>query len=115
MRGGTPLVADVYRMGARDQRPNEARPDMLVYTSEELAKGYTVSLGVYDALYAASSAPDTDFVARLVHVYPDGRAIGVTDGLFRASIRESPSVTPGIITLTWSTLIKPSEVYEYGI
>ncbi len=68
MRDGTPLVADVYRMGARDQRPNEARPDMLVYTSEELAKGYTVSLGVYDTLYAASSAPDTDFVARLVHV-----------------------------------------------
>jgi uncharacterized protein len=53
---------------------------VLVDTSEELAKGYTVSLDVYGALYAASSAPDTDFVVRLVHVHPDGGPSGLRMG-----------------------------------
>ena len=112
--GGALLMPEVYRKGARDQRPNEARPDVLVYTSEELAEDYTAIGPVYAMLYAASSAPDTDFVARLVDVYPDGRAIGVTDGIIRASARES-FPAPSVITPTQPTPIKPGEVYEYVI
>jgi putative CocE/NonD family hydrolase len=104
----------VYRAGARDQRPIEERPDVLVYTSEELAEGYTVIGAVYTTLYAASSAPDTDFVARLVDVYPDGRAIGVTDGIIRASARESYP-TPGVLEPVEPSPIVPGEVYEYVI
>ncbi len=87
--GGALLMPEIYRAGARDQRPNEERPDVLVYTSEVLEEDYTVIGRAYAVLYAASSPPDTDFVARLVDVYPDGRAIGVTDGIDRASARES--------------------------
>jgi putative CocE/NonD family hydrolase len=112
--GGALLMPQIYRAGARDQRPNEERPDVLVYTSEELAEDYTVIGPVYATLYAASSAPDTDFVARLVDVYPDGRAIEVTDGIIRASARESYPA-PGVIKPTQPTLIKPGEVYEYTI
>ncbi len=71
--GGALLMPQVYRPGPRDQRPNEERPDVLVYTSEELTEDYTAIGTVYATLYAASSAPDTDFVARLVDLYPDGR------------------------------------------
>jgi len=34
-------------------------------------------------LYASSSAVDTDFVAKLVDVYPDGRSINVAEGILR--------------------------------
>jgi putative CocE/NonD family hydrolase len=112
--GGALLMPGVYRAGARDQRSIEDRPDVLVYTSEELAVDYTAIGAVYATLYAASSAPDTDFVARLVDVYPDGRAIGVTDGIIRASARDSYPA-PGAIEPVEPSPIVPDEVYEYVI
>ena len=51
--------------GPCDQRPNEARPDMLVYTGEPLAADLEVTGPVTLKFWAASSARDTDFVARL--------------------------------------------------
>jgi len=39
-------------------------------------------------LYVMSDAPDTDFVARLVDVYPDGTAIPIADGIARMRYRE---------------------------
>src|ERR671920_1256468 len=108
--GGAILMPAVYRAGPRDQRPIEERQDMLVYTSEELLEDYTAIGPVYVTLYAASSAPDTDFVARLVDVYPDGRAMVVTDGIIRASARESYPA-PGTIKPAQPTLIEPGEVY----
>jgi putative CocE/NonD family hydrolase len=112
--GGAVLMPGVYRAGARDQRPIEDRPDVLVYTSEKLAEDYMAIGYVYAILYASSSAPDTDFVARLVDVYPDGRSIGVTDGIIRASARESYP-TPGVIEPVEPSPIVPGEVYEYVI
>jgi putative CocE/NonD family hydrolase len=112
--GGALLMPEVYEAGPVDQRPIEDRSDVLVYTSEELAENHTAIGPVYVTLYAASSAPDTDFVARLVDVYPDGRAMVVTDGIIRASARESYPA-PGTIKPAQPTLIEPGEVYEYVI
>jgi uncharacterized protein len=50
----------------------------LSYTSAVLDAPYTVIGAVWVTLFAASSAADTDFVARLVDVHPDGRAINLT-------------------------------------
>jgi putative CocE/NonD family hydrolase len=48
---------------------------------------------------AATSARDTDFTAKLTDVYPDGRSMLVTDGIVRASYRNSVEkaelLTPG--------------------
>ena len=112
--GGAILMAPIHRPGPRDQRGIEARPDVLCYTSEVLQDDYTVIGPVYATLFAASSAPDTDFVARLVDVYPDGRAIGVADGIIRASARESYPA-PGTVDPTRPSPIKPGEVYRYAI
>ena len=38
-------------------------------------------------LNISSSARDTDFVARLVHVWPDGRATNIQEGALRARYR----------------------------
>ncbi|MDQ3567333.1 MAG: CocE/NonD family hydrolase [Actinomycetota bacterium] len=112
--GGPSLLADIHRPGACDQREVEGRSDVLVYTSEVLRENYTVIGAVHATLFAASSAPDTDFVVRLVDVYPDGRAIGIADGILRASARESYPA-PVIISPTAPSLIVPGEMYEYAV
>jgi putative CocE/NonD family hydrolase len=112
--GGSILMADIHRPGPRDQRGIEGRPDVLLYTSQVLESPYTVLGSVYVTLFAASSAPDTDFVARLVDIYPDGLAICVTDGILRASARESYQA-PGVVRPVAPSPIEPGEVYEYVI
>ena len=112
--GGPTLMAPIHGPGARDQRPIEDRPDVLTYTSEPLVEDYTVLGPVYATLFASSSAPDTDFVTRLVDVHPDGRAIGIADGIVRASARESYPA-PGVVTPTPPSPIEPGGVYEYCV
>ena len=112
--GGSILMADIHRPGPRDQREIENRPDILLYTSPVLESPYTVLGSVYVTLFAASSALDTDFVARLVDVYPDGRVICVADGILRASARESYPA-PGVVRPVAPSPIEPGEIYEYVI
>jgi putative CocE/NonD family hydrolase len=112
--GGAVLLAPIHRSGPRDQRAIEARPDVLCFTSPALENPYTVLGSVYVTLFAASSAPDTDFVARLVDVHPDGRAICVCDGILRASARESYPA-PGVVRPVAPSPIEPGGVYEYVI
>ena len=112
--GGPVLMADIHCLGPRDQRKIEDRPDVLVYTGPALESPYTVLGSVYVTLFAASSAPDTDFVARLVDVYPDGRALCVADGILRASARDSYPA-PGVVRPVATSPIEPGEVYEYVI
>ncbi len=74
--------------GSYDQRKIEIRQDVLVYTSEILKRRIEVT-GFIDAVLSVSSdAKDTDFTAKLVDVYPDGRAFNVQEGILRARYRE---------------------------
>ena len=72
--------------GAFDQREVEQRDDVLVYTSEPLAEDLTVIGPVEVRLWAASSARDTDFTAKLVDVHLDGYAHNVSEGIVRARV-----------------------------
>jgi putative CocE/NonD family hydrolase len=112
--GGAILMAPIHRPGARDQREVEARPDVLLYTSEVLREEYTALGPVHATLFAATSASDTDFVVRLVDVYPDGRTIVVTDGVIRASHREG-FPAPGVIRSAGPKPVEPGRVYEYRL
>lgn len=92
--------------GPFDQRPNERRDDVLVYTSAVLDEDLEVTGPLSVQLHISSSAPDTDFTARLVDVYPDGRALNFSEGIIRARYRdsrESPS------------LMEPGKVYALTI
>jgi uncharacterized protein len=112
--GGAVLMAPIHRPGARDQREIEDRPDVLVYTSETLREDYTVLGPVHATVFAATSAPDTDFVVRLIDVYPDGRAIGVADGVIRASAREA-FPAPGVTRPAGPKPVEPGRVYRYNV
>jgi predicted acyl esterase len=74
--------------GPRDQREVESRPDVLSFTGDALTEDVEVTGPVRVTLHAATSAADTDFTAKLVDVWPDGRALGVTDGIVRARYRD---------------------------
>ncbi|MBE2203541.1 MAG: CocE/NonD family hydrolase [Chthoniobacterales bacterium] len=93
-------------LGLRDQREIEKRADVLVYTSEPLEEAMEVTGVVTAELYISSSAPDTDFTVKLVDVAPDGRALGVTDGIVRARYRNQ--VPEG-------ELLEPDKVYRVPI
>jgi putative CocE/NonD family hydrolase len=69
--------------GAVDNRPLEARPDVLVYTSEVLAAPLTLLGPVTAELHVSSTLDHTDFFVRVCDVDPDGRSSNVCDGLRR--------------------------------
>jgi hypothetical protein len=70
--------------GPFDQSDVERRPDVLCYTSAPLPEDLEVVGPVTLRLWAASSARDTDFTAKLVDVEPDGTAWNLCDGIIRA-------------------------------
>ena len=78
-------------MGVLDQTKIEKRQDVLVYTGEALSQDTEVTGPISLSLYAASSAPDTDFTAKLIDLRPDGYAQNIAEGVIRAA---SASRTP---------------------
>ncbi|MSP13597.1 MAG: CocE/NonD family hydrolase [Chloroflexi bacterium] len=92
--------------GPRDQRDCERRPDVLVYTSAPLDQPLEVTGPLQASLYAATSAADTDFVARLCDVYPDGAARILAEGILRARFRAGCDQPQPV---------EPGQVYRYDI
>jgi putative CocE/NonD family hydrolase len=84
-----------FRAGALDQQPVEARDDVLVFTSAPVELPLSLAGPVTGTLYVATDGPDTDFVARLVDVYPDGRAMTLTDGVTRLRYRDGLAIPAG--------------------
>jgi putative CocE/NonD family hydrolase len=117
---GGPLCCDAVHLpaGPRDQRPVEARNDVLVYSTAPFGKDVEVTGPVSLDLYVKSSAVDTDFTAKLVDVWPNGFAQNLTEGILRARYRDSQEkpelMTPGqdykLTVDLWST----SNVFKQG-
>ena len=98
---GTPTVA-----GPRDQRPIESRKDVLVYTSEALTAPVAIAGPVKMKLFAATDGKDTDWMVKLVDVYPDGFAMNIAEGILRARFRNG---------LDKMELLEPNRVYEFEV
>jgi len=98
-------------IGPEDQRPAEARSDVLVYTTPAFAKDTEVTGPVSLDLYVSSSAVDTDFTGMLVDVWPNGFAQNLASGILRLRYRNSqekpelanPGETYHITVDLWST------------
>lgn len=107
--GGASFLPDLIvsaNAGPRDQRPLDARADVLTYVSEPLERPLEVIGPVELVLYASSSALDTDFTGKLIDVHPDGRAELLTDGILRARYRDS---------LAEPAPLEPGRVYELRV
>jgi uncharacterized protein len=92
--------------GPDDYRTIEERSDVLVYTSEPLADDTEVCGPLRVRLAAASSARDTDFMAKLIDVWPNGFAQRLNDGMVRARFRQG---------MDKPSLIETGRVYDYDL
>lgn len=104
-KGGS-IVSYVYPAGSVDVSDVQQRPDVLSYTTEPLQQDLDVAGPLRMILYASSSAVDTDFVARLTDVFPDGRAIQLQAGALRTRYRD-PDSEP--------SFLEPGQVYRLEI
>ncbi len=104
--GGTTLYLGESVAGPFNQQHLETRQDVLCYSSEAFDKPVDIVGPVVLRLYAASTAEDTDFVAKLVDVFPDGRSMLVCDGCRRARFRYG---------FDKEVFLKPGTVEEYEI
>ena len=83
-RGGANLALPA---GPFDQRRVSSRPDVLRFVTAPLAAPLEATGRVKVRLYVSSDAPDTDFTAKLIDVYPDGREILLLDSIQRVKLR----------------------------
>ncbi len=122
--GGTSSNDGLMLQGAWDQKggphvwnwtdplPLSARNDVLVFATAPLAEDVEVTGELEVHLWATSSAPDTDFTAKLLDVYPPspdfpgGFDLNLTDGIVRARFRDS---------LEKESLLEPGKPYRYTI
>ena len=81
-----------------DQREASGRPDVLVFVSEELSAAVKISGQPIANLLASTSGTDSDWVVKLIDVYPDevagqeemgGYQLMVSADVFRGRYRES--------------------------
>jgi uncharacterized protein len=72
-----------------DQIATHQRWDVLVYTGEVLSENLQIAGTPEFTLYAATSAPDTDWVIKLLDIHPDGKQMLVSMGVLRAKFHQS--------------------------
>jgi uncharacterized protein len=100
--------------GPDDYSGVEGRGDILVFTSEPLAQPLEVIGAVKVIAHVATSAADTDVMAKLVDVYPGGFAQRLCDGMVRLRFRDGfgaeRPVTPGDVyeveIRMWDTCVR---------
>ena len=90
----------------QNQRTLDGRRDILCYQTDPVEEPIEVTGPITVHLWAASSARDTDFVVKLMDVWPDGFVQELCYGIVRARYRES---------FTSPSLIEPGRTYEYTI
>ena len=95
-----------------DSLPLSARRDVLVFMTPPLAGDLEVTGPIDVKLWASSSAPDTDFTAKLIDVHPPSRDfpagidMNLEDGILRARFRNS---------LEKAELMQPGTIYPFTI
>lgn len=105
--GGRLCCADhQLAAGPADQRPNETRRDVMMFSTAPLTHDLEVTGFIHLKLFASSSAVDTDFTAVLADVDRTGYARFLTDGIVRARYRNSTSK---------AERLQPGKVYEFDI
>ncbi|HEU0139539.1 MAG TPA: CocE/NonD family hydrolase [Bryobacteraceae bacterium] len=112
LQGGWDQKCGEHVWNCKDTLPLSARRDILVFQTPPLTEDVEVTGPIDVKLWASSSAPDTDFTAKLIDVhppspdFPGGIDMNIEDGILRARFRDS---------LEKQELMKPGTVYEFTI
>ena len=104
--------------------PLSARNDVLVFQTPPLEQDTEVTGEIEARLWISSTAPDTDFTAKLLDVYPadedwpGGFDLNITDGIARSRFRESDKeeklMTPGEVCPLTIRLYPTSNIFKKG-
>jgi len=94
------------KKGPMDQRAIGPRKDILKFVTPALGSPVEVTGRVTVELWGESDAPDTDWMVKLIDVYPDGTERLVLDSAARARFREG---------VDREVFMKKSEVYKFTI
>ena len=92
--------------GVQDQRANQSRADVLVYTSAPLDADVEITGPISATLHVTTSAVDTDFVVVLSDVRPDGYAQNLAEGIVRGRFR---------VSATAPRALEPGAVHELRV
>ena len=76
----------------KDRSQTELRPDVLVYASAALPADLEMTGPISLVLHVSSTSDETDFMAKLIDVFPDGYAHMIQEGALRTSSMSSNEV-----------------------
>lgn len=120
--GGANLTQNA---GPMDQRAIEKRPDYLRFESPVLMENVAVAGNIRMELFASTDGLDTDFIVKLVDVYPDGYEAIILDGPIRARFRNGrepddvkmmiPNVPEKLTIDMWETAITFEKGHRIGV
>lgn len=104
--------------GSYDQREQDKRNDVITFMTEQLEEATEVTGAVRLKLYISSTAVDTDFTAKLLDIYPDGRQMLITDNVqrvkFRNGFEQADPLKPGTVGVLEIDLWSTSLIYNKG-
>jgi putative CocE/NonD family hydrolase len=109
-----------------DQRFVDGRPDVLTYVSEPLTQSLRVSGTPVVNLYASTSGTDSDWVVKVIDVYPDGDitsamsgyqlsiSLDIFRGRYRNSFEHPEALKPNVPQLFKFDLPQVNHIFEPG-
>ena len=116
-----------YTWLVQDQRFVDNRPDVLTWQTDELKEDLTLAGQVTAKLFASTTGSDSDWVVKLIDVYPEkypqdwklsGFELMIADeifrGRFRNSIEKPEAIIPGKITPFTIDLHSANHVFKKG-
>jgi uncharacterized protein len=116
-----------YTWLVQDQRFVDNRPDVVTWQTEELKEDLTLAGQVTAKLFASTTGSDSDWVVKLIDVFPEkypqdwklsGFELMIADeifrGRFRNSLEKAEPITPGKITPFAVDLHSSNHVFKKG-
>ncbi|MGI9203833.1 MAG: CocE/NonD family hydrolase [Woeseiaceae bacterium] len=92
--------------GPYDQAPLDNRKDVLRFVTAPFNQRTEITGPISAEIYAATDSTDTDFMAKLIVVKPDGTTFNLVDGVIRARYRDGFDAPK---------LIEPGKIYKYKL
>ena len=116
-----------YTWLVQDQRFVDERPDVLTWQTDALTDDVTLGGQVTAKLFASTSGSDSDWIVKLIDVYPEkvandwklsGYELMIADEIFRGRFRNSfekpEPITPGEVTPFTIDLHTADHVFKRG-
>jgi putative CocE/NonD family hydrolase len=116
-----------YTWLVQDQRFVDQRPDVLTWQTETLNEDVTLAGQVTAKLFASTTGSDSDWIVKLIDVYPEkvapdwklsGYELMIADEIFRGRFRNSfekpEPITPGEVTPFTIDLHTANHVFKKG-